>query len=123
VPAKSRRTLKPSIGDDGIPIKVVLDPGEHTSTYYANHFEVARGRHELTVIAGRLVGKISRERMREATDSRELLVDPEFQMLVAPSLVPGLIKALQTQLDMWTKEHGTSNAKEAPNERRGRSLQ
>jgi hypothetical protein len=105
------RRKKPAPGTeeeprDAVQVKVVLDPSDGTPMYYANHFEVSMARHEFTVTAGRVPGKFSRSRFAALTENKELLLEPECQLLVAPTLMPGLIAALQTQLTAWEREFG-----------------
>jgi hypothetical protein len=97
-------------------IRPVFEPSEDIATYYANHFEVGQTSHEFFILSGRIPGKISRAREQEIAESGVMVVEPEIQLLVAPTLMPGLIKALTTQLEKWHATHGTQPSQGGGNE-------
>lgn len=104
--SKSRKKppSKDSSGD--LVIKVALDPTDETLTYYTNHVEVAHSRHEFSLIAARLPGKLSVAARLNAEETQELVLEPELQLLIAPTLMPALIKALQSQYAVWHEKFG-----------------
>lgn len=87
-------------------VKVSLEPSIETVPVYSNHIEVGHTRHEFTILAGRVPGKMSSERFRLAKETKLLQLEPDVTILLAPTLVPGVIRALQTQLDIWEKAYG-----------------
>lgn len=92
-------------------VKVSLEPSLETLPIYANHVEVGHTRHEFTVLAGRVPGKMPAQRFRLAQESGTLQLEPDVTILLAPTLVPGLIRALQIQLEKWEGKYGVVNRK------------
>lgn len=82
-------------GEQDIALKIVVEASQDTPTYYVNHAEIAAGQHEIAIWFARLPTKPSRLEMEEAKVTGEIIVDPEFQILVPPTLIPGLISALE----------------------------
>jgi hypothetical protein len=78
-----------------IAVRIVVEATQDTPAYYVNHAEVVLGMHELAIWFARLPTKPSREETEEARRSGEIVVDPEFQILFPPTMLPGLISALE----------------------------
>lgn len=95
-------------------VKVSLEPSFETVPYYANHIEVGHTRHEFTILAGRVPAKMSAERFAQIKESGLLQLEPDVTLMFAPTLMPGLIRALQTQLEKWEKANGPIPEKEKP---------
>lgn len=87
-------------------VKVSLEPSFETVPYYVNHIEVGHTRHEFTILAGRVPAKMSAERFAQIKETGLLQLEPDVTLMVAPTLLPGLIRALQTQQDKWEKANG-----------------
>lgn len=81
--------------------KIVVEATADTPTYYINHVEIAVNQHELAMWFARLPTKPSRFELDEALATGELVVDPEFQILIAPTLLEGLISALQSTKETY----------------------
>lgn len=99
--ATSKKAPDAGLDRQEFKIRPNFEPTEDTPTYYANHFEVGQTPHEFFILAGRIPGKISSARRMDIDPDGTMNVDPEVQILLAPSLVPGLIKALTSQLEKW----------------------
>lgn len=82
-------------------VRIVVEASQDTPTYYVNHAEIALGQHELALWFARLPTKPSRAETEEVRRSGEIVVDPEFQILIPPTLLPGLIEALGTTLSTY----------------------
>ena len=93
-------------GADGTTVKVSLEPSIDTVPIYSNHIEVGHTRHEFTILIGRVPGKMPAETFASAAASGQLLLEPDATVLVPPTLVPGLIKALEAQLHTWEEKFG-----------------
>lgn len=87
-------------------LRVAYEPTLDTPTYYSNHFEVGHTRHEFIMLAGRVQGKLTEAMRRELEESGQLSLEPELQILLAPTLMPGLIRALTDQLRKWEEKFG-----------------
>lgn len=84
-------------------IRPVFEPTDETPTYYANHFEVGQTSHEFFILSGRIQGKLSDAVRRGIDKDGTLVLEPELQIIVAPTLVQGLIHALTAQLERWNQ--------------------
>jgi len=99
--ADEKLPKKGAMENDAIMVRIVLEPQEHTPTYYANHAEVSRGAHDFGVSFAHLPTKFSKEKLETVTDEGELKYSPNVQLVLPPTVIPGLIRALQTQLDLY----------------------
>ena len=77
-----------------------------TPAYYINHAEVSSNPYEICITVARLPSKLTPERLAGAQDSGHLEVDAELQILFAPSLLIGLIRALSAQKEAYEAEFG-----------------
>jgi hypothetical protein len=85
---------------------VRLEPLESASVYYVNYIEVANSPQDFSLICGRLPGKLSAEKTEEAKKLGVLVIEPEVQLIIPITLVPGLIKALTIQKEKYEKLFG-----------------
>lgn len=81
---------------ESVALRIVVEASQDTPTYYVNHIELSMGQHECAMWFARLPTKPSRAELAEATAAGEIVVDPEFQVIIPPTLIEGLISALQT---------------------------
>jgi hypothetical protein len=98
--------------EEAVNLKVVVEASLDTPTYYVNHAEIAVSQHEFAILFARLPTKPSRAEIVEATSSGELVVDPEFQILIPPTLLQGLIDALEKSRDQYDTLFGAGAKKE-----------
>ncbi len=99
---KSRKSAKPAV----LGTKVVIEPSEDTPSYYVNYAEVIHSRHEFGLYVAQLPTKLSTEDLEAARASGELHVEPALQLVVPPTLILGLIGALETQKNLYEKDFG-----------------
>jgi hypothetical protein len=83
-----------------------LEPSESTSVYYVNHIEVATTPQDFNVICGRLPGKISATKLEEIKEANALVIEPDVQIVIPVTLVPGLIRILTVQKELYEKIYG-----------------
>src|SRR5438105_1495988 len=76
-----------------VTIGVTVQLSPETQTYYFNHAEVACIPHEFAIMFARMPTKLPPDRLAEARDG-VLTLECELQVLLAPTLLPGLINAL-----------------------------
>jgi hypothetical protein len=81
--------------------KIVLDSIENAPVYYVNHIEVANSPQDFSLICARLPAKISKEKIEEVKQTGTLTVEPDVQIVIPTTLVPGLIKALTIQKEAY----------------------
>lgn len=97
-----RKAAKPQItkaasSETPLTLRVIVEPNDNTAMYYANYIEVAHSIHEFALNIVRVPTKLSSETLKQATATKELLVSPEIQILLPPTIIAGLIEALQKQ--------------------------
>lgn len=96
---------------------VRLEPLEGASVYYVNYVEVGNSPQDFSLICGRLPGKLSVEKIKEAKTLGALVIEPEVQLIIPTTLVPGLIRALTIQKEKYEKLYGVQIKEvEVPNE-------
>jgi len=83
-----------------------LEPSESTSVYYVNFIEVATTPQDFSVICGRLPGKLSATKLEEVKDVGALVIEPDVQIVIPVTLVPGLIRILTAQKELYEKIYG-----------------
>lgn len=91
---------------ESIDVRIVVDTSIDTPAYYVNHAEISVGEHDLTMTFVRLPAKPSRADIEEAKDSGELVIESEFQVIFPPTLLPGLIRALESTYQEYEARHG-----------------
>lgn len=96
--AKAKTKAKPKIADltESVPVRLVVDASRETPTYYANHVEIAINKHEIALWVARIPTKPGRDEMALAEMTGEIVIDAEMQILLPPTLIDGLISALET---------------------------
>lgn len=92
-------------------LKIVVEATSDTPTYYVNHCEIAVNHHEIALWFARLPTKPSRFDMDGVAETGELAVEPEFQILIAPTLLEGLIAALQSTKETYEGIFGPIRSK------------
>jgi hypothetical protein len=86
--------------------KVQLIVSDEVASQYVNFAEVAHSTYEFIVLFARVPTKATPAQAATVRDTGILQVEPQAQMLLPPALVPGLIRALQTQLEKYEEQHG-----------------
>ena len=98
----ARRSVRKRASENGgATLQVALEPSIDHTPLYSNHVEVGHTRHEFSMLFGRVPGKLGAQLFAEATASGTLKIEPDALVLIPPTLMPGLIRALQTQLSKW----------------------
>jgi hypothetical protein len=113
------KTVKPANGGNGTEkpkpskpkTRVTFEASDSTHTCYCNLVEVGALQHEFTILAGRVPTKPTRAIMSTISEGGEIVLEPEVQLLVAPTMIPGVIKALQAQLEKYEKRYGPVRTK------------
>ena len=99
---RSKKSTKPEI----LGVKIVLETSEEIPSYYVNYAEVIHSRHEFGLYAVQLPTKLSTDSLEAARASGEIHIEPTLHLVVPPTLIPGLIDALETQKNSYEKEFG-----------------
>lgn len=95
-----------------VPIRVVVDPSDELAVYYANYAEASFAQHECLISFARVPTKMNVARTEEAKGGT-LKLEPLVQVMIPPTLLPGLIRALLITKDGYEKIMGPINDPEA----------
>jgi hypothetical protein len=89
-----------------VAVKVVLDVSDDTPSYYVNVLEIAHSRHDFSLVAARVPAKTSVQKLELAKQTGEMRVEPERQLVVPPTVIPSLIRALTIQRASYEQKYG-----------------
>lgn len=87
--------------------RIVLDVGSDIPSYYINYADVAQSSHEFTLTVGKTPTRLSQQSIRDVQATGELHVEAMLQLILPPTLLPSLIKALTSQKDLYEHTFGT----------------
>lgn len=112
-----RRTKKADIVAAPTAVQVIIEPSDDTPTYYINHAEIAHNVHDFTVSAVRVPAKFTAAQRSGIQSDKRLVLDSLLHVVMPASLVPGMIRALQRQRELYEKQFGIMKDEEqnAPN--------
>jgi hypothetical protein len=68
--------------------------------------EVANFLNEFGLFAVRTPVKPSSQQVEEAQQTGQMRLEPEFHLVLPPTMIPGLIRALTTQKDAYERKYG-----------------
>jgi hypothetical protein len=83
-----------------------LEPLENAAVYYVNYIEVGASPQDFSIICARLPAKLSGAKKEEVKELGALVIEPEVQVVIPVTLVPGIIRALTTQKEIYEKLYG-----------------
>src|SRR5437867_1938549 len=89
----------------GLPVKISVEITENTPSFYVNYAEVSFAAHELALSLVRVPTKLSGTKADEAKTG-VLRCESVVQVLFAPTLLPGLIRALTTTKESYEETIG-----------------
>lgn len=78
-------------------VKIVVDTSSETPTYYVNHAEVSHTQHDFTMAVLQLPSKLSPVARQIGLETGEVHLNTILQLTFPPTLLPGLVKALNVQ--------------------------
>ena len=102
---KPRQKKKPE--ESMLPLSISMNYIEDAPKYYINHIEISLSRHDFSLFMTQLPSKLSVTALQDAKDSGTINVEPDLNITVPPTLIPGLISALQRQQVEFEKLFGT----------------
>lgn len=98
---RKSRAKKVKSAPTQISTHVIIEEVDDAPSYYANYAEVACSRNEFALLGVRVPTKPSAENLAEMRDTGSLVLPAEFQIIFPPIVIPGLIQALQKQLEFY----------------------
>lgn len=114
----SKAAGKPAKSQDAVQAKIALDFGEHMPTFHSNYADIGHGRFEFSLVFASVPIRLSAHVRETAKKAGIVSIVPDVQVLIPTDVMPGLIRALQMQLERYEKAFGkvrdaNSNTKEA----------
>lgn len=90
-------------------MQVVFHAGPGTAVFYVNNLEVGHTPYDFSVSCGRIPAKLKEEEFAAAKVSGRLPLEASVQLVIPPNLLPGFIKALTVQKELYEKRFAPIN--------------
>jgi len=100
-------------------LAIAVDVNEETPVHYVNYAEVGHSAYEFSISVTRVPTKVDPQVLADAKKAGILRLDAVLQLLIPTKVVPGLIEALRTQLEVYERNFGpvqSRSAKESTSE-------
>lgn len=98
------------------PLRISIEAPPGTPSYYLNIFEVGHSRHDIQVRGARMSSRPTKEEAEMYANSGQIELEAEMVFYISPTLVPGLVKALQNQFAKYEERFGPIAKKEKSSE-------
>jgi hypothetical protein len=92
--------------NDALAIGFSTQISPETPTYYFNYAEIASLPHDFALLFARVPAKLPPDRFEEVRAAGRMVLDCELQVLISPTLIPGLIRALTVQRERYEQLWG-----------------
>jgi hypothetical protein len=89
-----------------VAVKIKPDPKADTPSYYINYAAVMHSEYDFSIAVMRMPTQLTPEQTEMAKKRNTVLVEPILELIVAPRLVDGLIRALSIEKEKYEREHG-----------------
>ena len=86
--------------------RISLTVGPDTPVFYVNFAEVTFTAHEFSVLAARTPAKLAPEVVAGVQKGETLTFGADIQLVIPPTLLPGLINALSLTKDQYEQSTG-----------------
>jgi hypothetical protein len=103
--AKSAKTKKEPTQEE-IAVKVRVEPTDATPVFYVNYAEVSHNVNEFSVLCTRIPTKPDQATMDLVREKGIYSVEATASLIVPPTLMRGLIRAMQAQVDKYQEKFG-----------------
>ena len=104
-PAKKAKKAAPT-EPEYMAARVKLENLEDVPSYYSNFVEVSSGRHEIALHFAQIPTRLSPREQEEAAAKGHVATEPLVRLIIAPTLLPPLITALQSQQTKHESQFG-----------------
>lgn len=89
-----------------VTVRVQLLHDPDAPMIYSNFFEVSHSPHDFLLLLARVPGKLPAGSEPNKDGVTELPIEAQAQIVIPPTVIPGLIKALQSQQRLFEELHG-----------------
>lgn len=97
-------------------VRVTLRESEDTPVYYINYAELYSSQNEFGISVARVPTKPRPEDIEEAKKSGAIRVETMLQLVMPPTIIPGLINALKRQKESFERLYGEIKPQEQKDE-------
>jgi hypothetical protein len=108
--AKGRAASKAPKQKPNTPIslaaRVTLEVGPDIPSYYVNYVDISQSSHEFTLSVAKVPTRLTSQTAQNLQATGELRAEALLQLIVPPTLLPSLIKALTLQKDLYEQING-----------------
>lgn len=87
-------------------VRPTVQVSEATPTYYVNSVEVSNTQHDFSLICTKIPAKLTPAEWQRASATGELAVEASVLLTCPTTLIPALVRALNTQKEMYEKQNG-----------------
>ena len=87
-------------------VKIALEPTDDIPLYYINHIEISHTRHDFSLSCAHVPTTFPTKVIDEAKHSGVITLQPLIRLIVPPTLIAGIIKALQAQKSKYEDSFG-----------------
>lgn len=87
-------------------LRIVFVPAEDGPTYYVNHLEISHNQHNFCVYVAEIPTKFPEYTLETAKKTGQVNLTPMFCLTMPPTIIPGLIRALETQKGLYENRFG-----------------
>lgn len=94
------------IGKVSLQPKIAVEEPPGLPVFYVNYMEAASGPNDIAITAVKIGPRFSPSRLAEIKESASLTVEADVQIIFPATILPGLIRALNTVRTAYEKNTG-----------------
>jgi hypothetical protein len=101
-----KRAAKSSNGTSptSVQLRIMIDVPDGTPSYYSNWIEVSHTKWDFCLTAAKMPARQNQTKMDQIVETKTLTLDADVQIIIPPTLLPGLIRALTSQKKTFERE-------------------
>ena len=121
MPKRAKKAATPKAAAKPTAVSVSVEASPDVPVYYINYAEISHGAHDFGMAVARVATKLPARVQEEALKSGRVVIEPILQLVMPPTIIPGLISALQRQREAYEKNFVPIQDVEKGKKRNGRS--
>lgn len=100
------RSKKQTSVEKDFSVKINVITTEDTPYYYVNFAEIRQSQHEFILLGVRVPTSSAESIITDKDGISSIITEASFQMIIPPTVMPGLIEALKSQLEKYEERMG-----------------
>jgi hypothetical protein len=85
-------------------VTIAVDVPDGVPSYYVNWIEISHTKWDFCIIGATMPARHNQSKIAELKATRVLTLNADVQLIIPPTLLPGLISALTIQKEKFEKE-------------------